>query len=153
MSERGIMKRNVTPKQTPIHPDPAAGPGRVRGQAGYSMIEMIVSMVIFSVGALGYASSSVVLERQITLAALESDRSAALVTAMERVRSTDFDALVSGSDSIGNYQLNWNVNQLGLFTKEVQVITVGPGMASAASGGVAVIPNVADTFAYQVMKP
>ena len=122
------------------------------GNEGYSLIELIVSMVIFSVGALGFASSSVVLERQVTMAAVDSDRSAAMATALERVRSFDFDSLQTGADSVGNYSMTWSVTQQGLYVKEVRVITHGPGMAPGAMG-IAVNPSIADTFDYQVVKP
>lgn len=124
-----------------------------RSRGGYSLIEMMISMVIFSVGTLGFASTSVILERQVTMAAIDSDRGAAMTTAIERVRAIDFDSLRTGSTTSGAYTLSWTVTPRGLFTKEVQVVTTGPGMAPAAAGPVVVNPLVADTFEYQVIKP
>lgn len=123
-----------------------------RAQNGFSLIELIVSITIMSVGVLGYASSSVVLERQISIAALESDRTSALVTALERARSIDFDTLDSAVDSVAGYHIDRTVTSMGPYVKEVYVIASGPGFAAAASGGVSVT-NAADTFTYQVVKP
>ena len=135
------------------NPDNVSKNAKLRADAGYSLIEMMVSMVVFSVGALGFASSSVVLERQVTMAAMESDRAAAMTTAIERVRAFEFDSLRTGADSIGAYSMNWSVNQLGLYVKEVRVVTSGPGMAPATHGAITIDPQVADTFEYQVIKP
>lgn len=132
---------------------PSADGPAVRNANGYSLIEMIVSMTVFSVGALGFASSSVVQEQQVRLGAAQSERSAAMVYAMESVRAVEFDSLASGADSTGRFTVDWYVTQKGLYTKEVRVITSGPGLAASAAGGMVLQPHVADTFEYQVVKP
>lgn len=122
-------------------------------EGGFSLVELIVSVTIMSVGVLGYASSSVVLEQQVSVAAIESDRNSAMVTAVERVRAIDFDTLASGADSVGGYHIDWSVTPQGTYVKEVQVVTTGRGLAMASGGGMAVTSQLADTFMYQVVKP
>jgi type II secretory pathway pseudopilin PulG len=131
-----------------------AGGGSINlGQAGFTTVELVVAIILLGIGAVGLASSSMLFERQVTLASMQTDRSAAMVTAMERVRSFEFDSLASGWDSVGHFEVAWNVTPQGLFAKQVTVITTGPDLVLKANGNSVMDPSVPDTFAYQVIKP
>jgi len=120
---------------------------------GFTLVEIIVAMIILTVGVLGLASTTVYVVRQTTMAELSTERTAALQTVVERLRASDYDALASGSDSVGVFEVTWSVST-GNRSKLLTVVTLGPGMASGGGTG---MPHpsgeVADTFAYRIMQP
>lgn len=121
--------------------------------AGFSLVELVVAVVVFAVGALAFAGSTAFINRQTTVADLDSERTAALISTMERIRSTDYDSLTAGSDSIGRYGVSWSVIRSSQ-SSLVRVITTGPGLGTSPGMGMPVIrPNVADTFIYRVLEP
>lgn len=129
-----------------------ASPDRGRSQAGFTLLELMVGLVLFSFGTLGLAAMTVGLQRQTTLAQLRTERTAAVVAAVERVRSFDFDSLTAGSQAAGPYKVSWSVAPTGRYVKQVRVITVGPGLAYGPQGAF-VDPARADTLDYPVLKP
>jgi prepilin-type N-terminal cleavage/methylation domain-containing protein len=124
-----------------------------RTRQGFTTVELLVAIILLGIGAVGLASTSMLFERQVTLARMQTDRSAALVSAMELVRSIEFDSLKTSSDSVGRYEVSWNVAPQGLYAKQVTLITTGPALVLKANGRSVMEPSVADTFAYQVIKP
>lgn len=121
-------------------------------RAGFSLVELIFAVVILAVGMLGLAGTTAYLTRQATLADLQTERSAALMAAVERVRATNYDNVASSIDSIGHYEVRVYV-VTGAQAKALAVVTTGPGLASNGSGMPILQPNVADTFTYSVLKP
>ena len=122
-------------------------------RGGFTMVEVIVALIILTVGVLGLASTTIYVVRQTTMAELATERSAALQTVVERLRASDYDALASGSDSVGRFDVEWRV-ATGNRSKLVTVVTIGPGMASGGGTGMPTPSgSVADTFAYRIMQP
>lgn len=122
-------------------------------ESGFSLVELVIAVVVFAVGALGFAGSTAFLTRQNSVAALTSERNAALITAIERIRSTDYDSLAAGADSVGRYAVTWSV-QPSANSALVTIITRGPGLGSTPGQGIPTIrADAADTFAYRVLSP
>ncbi len=120
---------------------------------GFSLVELVVAVVVFAVGALAFAGSTAFLNRQTTVADLDSERTAALISTMELIRATDYDSLVAGSDSVGRFGVAWSVIR-SAESSVVRVITTGPGLGTSPGMGMPVIrPNVQDTFTYRVLEP
>lgn len=119
-------------------------------RGGFSLVEVIVALIILTVGVLGMAATTMLVVRQTTLSEMTTERSAALQTVIERLRSEDYETLSSGADTVGRFDVNWSVTT-GVRTKQVEIVTVGPGLTSA-SGVPTLASAVADTFEYRVME-
>jgi prepilin-type N-terminal cleavage/methylation domain-containing protein len=118
-------------------------------RGGFSLVEVMVALIILTVGVLGLAATTMYVVRQTTLSEMTTERSASLQSVIERLRATPYDSLESGSDEIGQYKLEWTV-ETGNRTKLITIISVGPGLTSA-SGVPAIGASVTDTFEYRIM--
>jgi len=122
-------------------------------RAGFTIVEVIVAMMVLAVGVLGLAGTTAHIVRQVTLADIMTERAAALQTAVERVQATDWDAVGTGSDSVGIYGVEWSSTLVGAQLKEVTIITYGPGLETSADNQPIFAQQVADTFSFRVVRP
>ncbi|MDT8342606.1 MAG: prepilin-type N-terminal cleavage/methylation domain-containing protein [Longimicrobiales bacterium] len=129
---------------------PAPAPSGPR--AGFTLVEVMVALVILAVGILGLAATTMYAVRQTTFGEITTERSAALQSVLERLRAMEFDSVRSGTDSVGTFQVNWRVVEASR-TKIVEVVTLGPGLASAPGAPPSLAPSVADTFVYRIHRP
>ena len=120
-------------------------------RGGFTMVEVIVAMVILTVGVLGLAGTTGLIVRQITLSDMSTDRSAALQTVLERIRSLPFDSVADGSQTMGDYSLSWTSTDGGAKDKLVTVVTSGPGL-SGEGGFPTLKQSVVDTFEYRIIE-
>jgi prepilin-type N-terminal cleavage/methylation domain-containing protein len=119
-------------------------------RAGFSMVEVIIAMIILTVGVLGLAGTTGYIVRNVTLADLMTERSAAFQTIVDRIQSLPFDDVTSGSDSVGIFAITWSSALDGPQNKIVTIVTLGPGL-----GGTTFPtndPQVADTFQFRVLR-
>ncbi len=120
------------------------------------MVEVIIAIVILAFGLLGMAGTTAVVVRQITLADVANDRTAALQSTVERLRAAPWNSilttLASGSDTIGIFEVQWTVTQLDDRWARAEIITVGPGLASGSGGFPMLSNNVSDTFSYEIAR-
>jgi Tfp pilus assembly protein PilV len=116
------------------------------------MIEVIIAMVVLTVGVLGLAGTTGLVVRQINLSDLMTERAAAFQTAIDRLQSMDYDSVTTGSDSVGIFHVTWSSVDDGSQNKVVTLITTGPGLG-AGSGVGTMTATVADTFTFRVLRP
>jgi prepilin-type N-terminal cleavage/methylation domain-containing protein len=119
-------------------------------EGGFSMIEVIVAMMILTVGVLGLAGTTAYIVRQVTLGDLMTERSAAFQTIIDRLQSLPYDSVTSGNTNVGVFAISWTSASDGPQNKIVQMITVGPGL-----GGALVPtndPQAVDTFTFRVLR-
>ena len=102
------------------------------GRKGFSLIEVIMAMLILTIGVLGLASTTAHIVRQITLADLMTERSVAFQTVIDRLQSLPYDSVVAGDDSVGIFYLRWTVTPDGAQNKIVRLYTRGPGISVGA---------------------
>lgn len=121
-----------------------------RDRAGFSLVEVMIALVILTIGVLGLAATTMYVVRQTTLAEITTERSAAVQSVIEELRATEYDQVASGSESVGRFDVSWTVTT-GNRTKLVEIITTGPGLTSA-SGVPAIGAAVTDTFDYRIME-
>jgi Tfp pilus assembly protein PilV len=117
------------------------------------MVEVIIAIMILAFGLLGMAGTTALVVRQITLADVSTERTAALQTTLERLRALPFDSVASGSDSVGIFGVRWLVTTPSNQWKVVDVITSGPGMGRGSGGFPMLVNNVSDTFTYRIIRP
>jgi len=123
---------------------------RPNRSAGFSMVEVIIAMVILTIGVLGLAGTTAHIVRQITLADLMTERSVAFQTTIDRLQSLPYDSVVDGGDSVGIFAIRWAVTPDGAQNKRVRIITMGPGLSSGTPPTNS--PSVADTFDFRILR-
>ena len=126
-------------------------PGSSR--AGFTMVEVIIAIIVLAFGLLGMAGTTALVVRQVNLADVATERSAALQTTLERLRALPYDSVTTGSDSVGIFDVDWSVASFANQWKTIRVITTGPGMASGAGGFPMLTASVPDTFNYRIIRP
>ncbi len=83
----------------------ASGP-----QAGISLVEVLVAMIIFTVGVLAAVQQMLTARQQARAAELLTEASAAAQYQMETLRSLPYDSVVSASDTVWGFPLTWTVS-------------------------------------------
>jgi len=123
-----------------------------RSRGGFSVVEVIIAMVILTVGVLGLAGTTAFIVRQTTLSDLMTERSAAFQTVIDRLQSLPYDSVGSGADSVGIFAVTWTATTMGGQNKMVRIITTGPGMTSIAGAAPFNAPQVVDTFTFRILR-
>ena len=84
----------------------------MKNRDGFTIIEVIIAVLLLSVGLLGLASTAGTVTRMIgqgqrftTASLLASER-------FEIIRAQECDDMASGSGTSGTYNLNWTVSSL-----------------------------------------
>jgi hypothetical protein len=103
-------------------------------------------------GLLGMAGATAQMVRQITLADLTSERSAALQTTIERLEATPFDQVANGSDSVGVFAVSWTVSRPRTQDALIEIMTTGPGSSTAPGGFPIITSSVPDTFTFRILR-
>ena len=132
---------------------PTDAPRVPPGRGGFSMVELIVAVVILAIGVVGLAGTTAFVIRQVTLADVNTERSAALQSVVESVRSTPYASVGAGSRSSGSFSVSWSVIDSTSVTKTVRVITQGPGLLKDSTAIPTLGSDVQDTFSFIVLKP
>lgn len=122
-----------------------------RARAGFTLVEVLVALIILTVGVLGLAGTTALAVRQVTLANVTSERSAALQSVIERLRAQPYDDLTDGSATFGRFTTTWAVTPEQRSTA-VEIVTEGPG-SGAGTGLPGLKASVVDTFTYRIMRP
>ena len=91
----------VTNPATKARAERSAGGPSGRDRGGFTLVEVIIAITILAFGLLGMAGTTALVVRQVTLADVATERSAALQTTIESLRALPFDSLAAGSDSVG----------------------------------------------------
>lgn len=131
--------------------DPRIVPARTPN--GFTVVEVVVALIILTVGVLGMAGTTALVVRQVTASRMATERALALQTAIERARAIDYEGLEgASSDTLGLFTVRWSVTDVGK-SKLIRFITEGPGMSRLPGSLGMVSSAVADTFTYRMIKP
>ena len=126
---------------------------RDRKRSGFSLAELIVSIVILSVGVLSMAGTSAWVVRQITLSRLSTERAVARQSAIESIMAGSFASAFGGSGTFGSFDVNWTVTEDAGAFKTLQIVTVGLGRSAGSEGMTTLSSEVADTVFFTFTGP
>lgn len=121
---------------------------------GFTLIEVIVALMVLSVGILAMGASTGHVLTQIQMSELRTERVAVVRQAAETLRSADFHSVenvcAAASTTFGteHYDLSCTVWQNAQHVKRVDLISVGPGFVDGKF-----VTSVPDTFAISVSEP
>jgi Tfp pilus assembly protein PilV len=115
-------------------------------------VEVLIAMLILTMGILGLAQTTAFVMRQVTVSDLSDNRAAALQGAVERVRAITFDSLGDGADTVGSFIVQWTVEATSSTrSRQVTFVTTGPGLETVG-GFPQLTDNVAETLVYRVNR-
>lgn len=129
--------------------------GKTRDEAGFSLVELVMAVVVLAFGVVGMATTTLFITRQLTLAEVTTARVTAIQSVMERIRTTPYDSICEGTDTMGAIVVSWSEMAHMAQTKSVRIVTMGPGLVSMSEGQSTPMMSstVADTVIYRMLKP
>ena len=127
---------------------------RASPRDGFTIVELVIAVIILSFGVLGLAGTTMLVVRQVTLADVNTERTAALQTVVERLRAMNANNITAGSQTVGSFAVAWSVESENSLGRTIRVITNGPGLRRDAAATVPMLgANVADTFRMVMLRP
>jgi len=123
-----------------------------RSELGVSMVEVVVAMVVLTVGSLGMAGTTMHVVREVAVGKVTTERATATQSVLERVRALPFDSVSAGSQAVGSFVVTWSIPESDVRTKLVRFVSVGPGLVTSDKGP-ALVPNAPDTLSYRLYRP
>lgn len=121
---------------------------------GFSLIEVIVALMILSVGILAMGASTGHVLSQVQMSQLRTERVSIVRQAAETLRGTSFasleNACASASTTFGtdHFALSCTVSQPATNLKRVALVSVGPGFRDGK-----LVSSLPDTFAISISDP
>lgn len=85
--------------------------GPLRQTPGFSLAELLVSVVILSIGVLGFASAVGIASTEMRLGARDTDVAVLLWDQLERLKADGYQDVGSGTRSEGDYELSWVIEE------------------------------------------
>jgi len=136
------------------HPVGRPAPHRLAGRDGLSLVELVIAMLVLTVGLLGMAAGTGWMIRSVDLARLDTARSAALQEGIEIVRDTPYGDLVGGQLTAGDFEVRWTLVEQEMNSVLVEFVVIGPGRAPGSVGPTAEVSmDAADTLRYRINRP
>lgn len=147
------MKRTSSRRMTPSRPGTKGSFDRLRKSDGLSLVELVVAMLVLTIGLLGMAAGTGWMIRAVDLAQLETARGAALQSAVEGVRGTEWNDLADGQDTFGDYTVRWTTVTATWEGRHFRFEVVGPGRGTTGAQGLPHIsPNASMSLDYRVSR-
>ena len=126
---------------------------RMEPERGFSIVELLVALVVLTVGLLSMAATTGYVSTQVRAGDLRTERAAALQQVIENLRATPFDELDTVTEAeavtIGDFQFWWTVRRNG-FLADVEIYSSAVRTLPAARRHGAV---ARDTFFFSIVKP
>ncbi len=82
---------------------------RLEGRSGFTITELLLSVIIISVGVVGFASAVGLVATELRIGGRDTEVAALLADQAERIKSLSYDAVTEGSRGVGEYVLEWEV--------------------------------------------
>lgn len=97
---------------------------------GFSLIEVMIAMVILTVGILGLAASATVVTRMTGRGGRYGGSASVASARFERLRATACASLASGEATTGKYSESWTVTSSGLLRKVSLTVSYPDGSST-----------------------
>lgn len=123
------------------------------GRQGFSLVELVIAVVILSIGVLGLAATTGFVVQTVSAADVRTERTIAVQSAIERLNATEFEDLTAGSATIGRFDVSWTIDQVSTTARRVTLVSDGPGQQSAGGIMPVIGPNVEHTTTYLILRP
>ena len=119
---------------------------------GFSLVEIIIALLILSVGVLAMGASTEYIMTQIRASDLRMERLTAVRQAAETLRGSDWQALeqicAGTAFATDHYDVSCSVRQPAGNLKRVRLVSIGPGYR-----GGHLLHILPDTLAISVARP
>ncbi len=79
-------------------------------EAGVSIVEVLIALIVFTVGALAAAQHTLAARQQAKAGEIITEAAAAAQYQMETLRSLPPDSLESGADTVWGFPISWTVS-------------------------------------------
>jgi type IV pilus modification protein PilV len=93
----------------------------VSGERGISIVEVLVAVIVLSIGLLGLASTAAMTTRMIGDSRRYTEASAVATRRSEMLRSQSCATLTNGSEVKGGYSVTWKVTNPGMANPARQI--------------------------------
>ena len=78
-------------------------------EAGISLVEVLISLIVFTVGVLAAVQQSLTARQHARVAEYVTESAAAAQYQMEALRALPYDSISSGSHTVWGFPLTWTV--------------------------------------------
>ncbi len=123
----------------------------MKNRSGVGLIEVIIGMLVLTVGVLALAGSTTYMAVQLQGADLRTERQVARQQLFEELRAMPHDDVVSVAEGSaverGSYEIWWSVSDLSWSLKEVEIYTRGPSMLASERRA-----TVVDTVTFRIAR-
>jgi prepilin-type N-terminal cleavage/methylation domain-containing protein len=102
----------------------------LNGRAGFTITELLISVIIVSIGVVGFASAVGLASTELWFGRRDSEVSLLVVDQLEQLKSMGHDAVQPGQRVEGSYRLQWSV--LGSDPKKILLVAEYPGSNGSA---------------------
>lgn len=82
------------------------------GERGFTIVEVIIAMIVLSVGLLGLVSTAALTTRMISQGQRYSEAAALANQRFEILRATPCPSMANGSNTVGQVQVTWGVTSI-----------------------------------------
>lgn len=82
---------------------------RVRGESGFTLTELLISVIIIAIGVVGFATAVGLQSTELWIGQRDTEISMLVSEELARIRALPYDSVVAGSRTEGDYELDWIV--------------------------------------------
>lgn len=109
-----------------------------RRESGFGLVEVLIAVVLLSVGVMGVAALTLGVARQSRRSARETGRTLAAQQVLDSIRRAGFGAAEDGRSTLAPdgrvWRASWAVRELSSDLKRVDVRIAGPGATTEGWG-------------------
>jgi prepilin-type N-terminal cleavage/methylation domain-containing protein len=118
---------------------------------GFSLVEVVIAMLILTVGLLALASSTGYISAEIRNSTWATQRAFARNEIVERLRAIPFDSVATTATptAVGRYNMTWTSTSVNNNLKSVLVIASGPSYRMGNGARITVV----DTTSINIIRP